>query len=327
MWEASEEELIHLGKKGCTWTERLRSFRRSMTPDAAEGERKKQGIRFVSVENENYPSKLAQLQDRPFGIFVRGELPDPSKKCVAIVGARMCMRAGKEMAEHIAAWTAMAGGITVSGGAHGIDGAAQWASLEQGARSFAVLGCGVDRCYPASHRALFARLYEEGGVISEFPPGTAPQRIHFPIRNRIISGLADLVVVVEARKRSGSLITAGYAAEQGRLVMAVPGRPGDELSEGCNELIAQGAGIILSKESFHAEFFPEYAEMKKNTAEKFALAPAEKLVYSSVGLHAKSVWELGADTALPPDLLSDALISLEIKGLVKETDRNYYTRL
>ena len=215
----------------------------------------------------------------------------------------------------------------ISGGAYGIDGAAQWTALESGGKSWAVLGCGVDRVYPKLHDRLFKRLTEAGGIISEFPPGTPPMAAHFPMRNRIISGLSDIVAVVEARKKSGSLITAEFAAEQGRTVMAVPGRPGDVLSEGCNELIAQGAEIILSPKMFSEMIFPEQKMGTGKFSEKFTLAPAEKLVYSSLGLHAKSVWELEEGTALSLTELSKALFSLEMQGLVKEQDRNYYIKL
>ena len=239
----------------------------------------------------------------------------------------MCTRDGKEMAVRIAQVTAQAGGCVVSGGAYGIDGSAQWAAMEAGGPTYAVMGCGVDQCYPSPHRALFDQMIRQGAMISEFPPGTPPLRQHFPLRNRIISGLADVVVVVEARKRSGSLITAEFAVEQNREVFAVPGRPWDELSEGCNELIAQGAGVILSPKAFAEEIFPDFSLSKKKGMGKIALAPAEKLVYSSLGLHAKSVWDLEAETALTPAELGNVLWTLEQKELVKETDRNYYVKM
>jgi DNA processing protein len=146
------------------------------------------------------------------------------------------------------------------------------------------------------------------------------------MRNRIISGLSDLVLVIEARRRSGSLITADFAAEQGRSVVAVPGRPEDELSEGCNELITQGAGVFLSTELFLLSVFPENKAQKKQMSDALLLAPTEKLVYSSLGLHSKSLWELEVCTVLSLAELSECLLSLEMKGLVKETERGYYAR-
>ncbi len=327
VWQSSEQELDYLAEKGFGWIEKVRKYRRRATPQKTVYDRAEKGIQFISCESSRYPHRLRKLNNRPYGLFVAGQLPEPESRAVAIVGARMCTRDGKEMAKQLARATAEAGGIVISGGAYGIDGVAQWETLEAGGKSYAVLGCGVDRCYPSSNAALFERLRSQGGVISEYPPGTAPLSSHFPMRNRIISGLSDVVAVVEARRRSGSLITAGFAAEQGRTVMAVPGRPGDSLSEGTNELIAQGAGLILSPETFAEEIFPDYRGRKKKLSRNIALAPAEKLVYSSLGLHAKSVWELEEGTAMSLAALSEALLSLEMKGLVKETDRNFYVRV
>ena len=325
--EASEREYKHLYEKGCRWISRVEQFRKRVSVEEIVNERMEKGIQFISHVHAGYPERLKNIRNRPYGLFYRGSLPDENVRTVAIVGARMCTRSGKAMAELLARETVYAGGQVISGAAYGIDGAAQWETAAQGGKSFAVLGCGVDRCYPAEHRQLLERLRENGGVISELPPGTAPLCSHFPMRNRIISGLSDVVVVVEARKKSGSLITAEFAAEQGRQVMAVPGRPGDELSGGCNELISQGAGLILSAESFAELIFPDYRKKKKEFSENLALAPTEKLVYSSLGLHPKNVWTLQEETSLPLSDLSDSLLSLELRGLIMETDRNYYIKV
>ena len=196
-------------------------------------------------------------------MFWKGKIPEEERKTVAIVGARECTRFGKETAENLAGEIARAGGAVVSGAAYGVDGAAQLAALLAGGESTAVLGCGTDIRYPAGNGRLFELLESQGTLVSEYPPGTPPRRYHFPARNRIISGLSDVTVVVEARKRSGSLITAGFAADQGKDVYAVPGRPGESLSEGCNELISQGANLFLSSESFLRAFFPEKTRQKK----------------------------------------------------------------
>ena len=143
----------------------------------------------------------------------------------------------------------------VSGMARGIDGIAQKAALEAGGASFAVLGCGVDICYPEENRELYDRLLQEGGILSEYPPGMPPEPKLFPPRNRIISGLSDLVLVIEARKKSGTLITVDMALEQGREVYALPGRVSDKLSDGCNRLIRQGAGVATCPEDILEFFF------------------------------------------------------------------------
>ncbi len=327
IWNASEEELNHMMTRGRNWIEKIKNFRQQFAPEQIRCVHREKEIQFISCENPGYPHRLHTIQNKPHGLFVKGQLPDSEQKSIGIVGARSCTREGKCMAERLAEETVHGGGCVISGGAYGIDGAAQWTALECGGKSWAVLGCGVDYVYPRLHDRLFERLTESGGIVSEFPPGTPPLAKHFPMRNRIISGLSDIVVVVEARKRSGSLITAEFAAEQGRTVMAVPGRPGDHLSEGCNELIAQGAGVILSPKSFSEIIFPEQRKTGREFSEKFTLAPVEKLVYSSLGLHAKSVWELEEGTALSLAELSRALLSLEMQGLIKEQDRNHYIRV
>ncbi len=327
VWEAGESELAHLEKRGCEWIGKVRKYRCESSPEKTVHMHREQGIQFTSHEHTIYPRRLQNISGKPFGLFYRGRLPEEKKKSVAIVGARKCSRAGKEMAEQLARQVAFGGGQVISGAAYGIDGAAQWAALENGGSSYAVLGCGVDRCYPPAHRELFECLAQNGGIISEFPPGTPPVSTHFPVRNRIISGLADIVVVAEARRRSGSLITADFAADQGRTVMAVPGRPEDELSAGCNLLISQGAEMILSVDSFARSVFPKYKKRKKTLSDDLTLAPAEKLVYSSLDFYSKSVWELEELTLLPIAELGSSLLSLEMKGLAKETERNCYARM
>lgn len=327
IWRASEAEWDHLESRGLGWIARVREFQKKYTPEQIRHDRYKKGIEFISCDHEKYPTRLAQLTSRPFGLFFRGKLPEEECKAVAVVGARMCTPEGRSMAEQIAVQVVRAGGQIISGAAYGIDGAAQWAAMEAGGYSCAVLGCGVDICYPTSHTRLLERMAQAGCVLSEFPPGTRPQRYHFPMRNRIISGLADAVVVVEARQKSGSLITAELAADQGKLVLAVPGRPSDSLSTGCNELIAHGAGIILSADDFVKMLFPEEKNSKKEFSDRITLAPAENLVYSSLGLHAKTLWELGEETALSWQDLSTSLLSLELKGLVKEIGQYRYMRM
>lgn len=173
----------------------------------------------------------------------------------AIIGARLASGYGREQARRFARRLASRGITIISGMARGIDGIAQKAALDAGGRSYAVLGCGVDICYPEENRELYDRLLQEGGIISEYPPGTYPEARLFPQRNRIISGLSDLVLVIEARKKSGTLITVDMALEQGREVYALPGRVSDSLSDGCNRLIRQGAGAATCPEDILEFFF------------------------------------------------------------------------
>ncbi len=204
---------------------------------------KDKGIKTVSYDDRIYPGRLREIQDKPFLLYYIGELPAEAMPCVAVIGARMCSEYGRFIAAELAAGLAERGIQVVSGMADGIDGIAQRSALEHGGMSYGVLGCGVDVCYPSSNRTLYQALQIHGGILSEFPPGTKPEARHFPMRNRIISGLADLILVIEAKERSGTRITVNMALEQGKEVYAVPGRITDELSRGCNRMILEGAGV------------------------------------------------------------------------------------
>ncbi|MDE6714673.1 MAG: DNA-processing protein DprA, partial [Lachnospiraceae bacterium] len=204
---------------------------------------KNKGIKTVSFDGRIYPRRLREIPNKPFLLYYIGGLPAETMPCVAVIGARMCSEYGRFIAAELAAGLAKRGIQVVSGMADGIDGIAQRSALEHGGMSYGVLGCGVDVCYPSSNRALYQTLQIQGGVLSEFPPGTKPESRHFPMRNRIISGLADLILVIEAKERSGTQITVNMALEQGKEVYAVPGRITDELSRGCNRMILEGAGV------------------------------------------------------------------------------------
>lgn len=213
------------------------------------------GIFFTCRGEPDFPSKLIQIPDSPEGIYYRGKLPE-ERLSVAVVGARDCSEYGARVAEELGRYLGEQGVQVISGMARGIDGISQAAALSAGGGSFAVLGSGVDVCYPASNRALYENLLERGGILSAYPPGTAPLSTNFPPRNRIVSGLADALVVVEAREKSGTLITVDMALEQGREVYVAPGRITDRLSDGCNRLLRQGAGVFLSPGEFLAEIQP-----------------------------------------------------------------------
>ncbi len=205
-------------------------------------------IRFVPRIDEEFPEKLKYIGDAPFAIYVKGKLPDPEVPSVAVIGARMCSEYGRYMSRQLGRGLALAGVQVISGMARGVDGISQKATIQSGGTSFGILGCGVDVCYPEENREVYDGLCTCGGIISEYPPGTMPKANFFPTRNRIISALADVIVVVEARLHSGTQITVDTALEQGREVLAVPGRVTDRLSDGCNSLICQGAGVVLSVE-------------------------------------------------------------------------------
>ena len=216
---------------------------------------KKSGMGYVCIEDKEYPDRLRRIPDPPYGLYFLGRYPSENEPSAAIIGARSCTAYGLHEARRFAQAFAASGVTVISGMARGIDSAAQSAAVETGAASIAVLGSGADVCYPKSEKDLYERLIAHGTVISEYPPGTAPDRTNFPLRNRIISGLCDKLLVVEARKKSGTMITVAAALEQSRDVWAVPGRCTDLSSEGCNQLIFDGAGIALSPEYMIEAFF------------------------------------------------------------------------
>lgn len=213
---------------------------------------------FVSFTMADYPERLRHIPDPPFGLYVKGGLPQEGIPTVAIIGARACSEYGKTIAytfgKKLGAW----GVQVISGMARGIDGIAQRGTLDGGGRTYAVLGCGADYCYPPENEQLYLDIPQNGGVLSEYAPGTEPKNNLFPARNRIISGLADVILVVEARKRSGTYITVMQALEQNKEVYAVPGRITDALSDGCNYLLTQGAGVAVSPEMILRELENKY---------------------------------------------------------------------
>lgn len=215
------------------------------------------GISFVAAGEDGYPGKLKSIPDAPGALYYVGKLPRNEEKTIAIIGARNCSEYGRAMARQFGEILAGAGVQIVSGMARGIDGIGQQAALDVGGYSLGVLGCGVDICYPRENRQLYERLIAEGGICSEYPPGIEPRAVLFPPRNRIISGLCDGVLVIEAKERSGTLITVDMALEQGREVYALPGRTTDPLSRGCNMLIRQGAGIAVSPQELLRELKPD----------------------------------------------------------------------
>lgn len=211
-------------------------------------------IGLVLQEEEGFPRKLLEIPDPPYGLFYKGKLPEQKQPSVAVIGARECSEYGRFVAEELGRYLGSQGIQVISGMARGIDGISQQAALLAGGTSYGVLGCGVDICYPRQNRKLYEELIQKGGLLSTYAPGTKALPAYFPPRNRIVSGLADALIVIEARQKSGTLITVDMALEQGKDVYVVPGRITDRLSDGCNRLLTQGAGVFLSPESFTEEF-------------------------------------------------------------------------
>ena len=235
------------------------------------------GIRFLTAEDEDYPQRLRKIPSAPYALYVLGQLPPEKLPAVAMIGARECSEYGIYVARNFAKELGAHGIPVISGMARGIDSISQEAALQGGGRTYAVLGCGVDICYPKSSRRLYERILEQGGIISTFPPGTEPMKRLFPERNRIVSGLADVILVVEARQKSGTFITVDMALEQGREVYAIPGRLTDRLSDGCNLLLQQGALIAVSPQDLLQHLSPRQMEfpLEKLQQETEAVESAE----------------------------------------------------
>lgn len=290
-----------------------------------------EGIRFIPYYMEEYPIRLKKHAGMPYALYVKGELPCEDMPTAAIVGARKCTPYGEKMAAAFAEALAISGVQVISGMARGIDGAAQRAAIQSGGSSFGVLGCGIDVCYPKDNKGLYMDLPSHGGILSEQPVGTPPLREYFPARNRIISGLSDIVLVIEAGERSGSLITADIALEQGKDIYALPGPVTSNLSRGCHELIRQGAGILISPEVLIEEIGLEFslpaAENSRNHGKnEKKLERKEKLVYDAIGLFPKSLNMLLSEVGFQTTELMCILVSLEMKGMINEISKNYFVR-
>ena len=291
-------------------------------------EKPEERIRQISSKSAEYPQKLNNYPKMPEILFAKGNLPDAKKPTAAIVGARACSPYGRIQAFRYAKILSSAGVQIISGMAYGIDAEAHKGALEGGTPTYAVLAGGVDICYPSGNRPLYARiLRENGGILSEQPPDMRARNYFFPARNRIISGLADLVLIVEAREKSGSLITAQWALDQGKIVYAVPGPVNEALSMGCHKLIYDGAGIAYSPEILLRELGLN-CENKVKSPEKndLGLASDLKLVYSCLDLRPKSTDFLIQKTGLPPEKIGSLLLELKLSGLVREIGRHYYIK-
>ena len=285
------------------------------------------GIRFVSIVDSIYPKRLTCIYDFPMALYVIGDMPADNIPTAAIIGARNCTSYGRQVARMLGKRLGEAGIQVISGMALGIDGAGHEGTLEGKGRTFAVLGSGVDVCYPQRHWPLYCRIPENGGILSEFPLKTEALPQHFPMRNRIISGLADVIIVVEAREKSGSLITADLGLEQGKEIFAVPGMITSSLSTGCNHLIRQGASVVTAAEDI-LEFFEINQKQNGKLSEKNenGLAKKEKMLYSCLDLQPKFFDQLVVESGLPVEEVMGILLELEWKGFLLQPASHYYVK-
>lgn len=286
------------------------------------------GIHFITIEEVEYPDKLRKYKEAPLWLFYKGQLPKTHIPAVAMVGARACSNYGRVMAKNIAKDLSLNGIQIISGMARGIDTYSQLGAIEGGTPTFAVLGCGVDICYPTENIEIYENILNHGGgIISEYYPGSKPVAWHFPMRNRIISGLSDKVAVMEAKEKSGSLITVEWALEQGKDIYALPGRVSDVLSAGCNRLLKTGAGVLTEGKDILDDLNYDRKNIARLEKEGCTLEKELANLYMCLEVTPKSIEKITEETDLPYDTLMESLLQLQFMGVAEEISANYYVKV
>ena len=285
------------------------------------------GIGFVTQEDSGYPEKLKRLFSAPRFFYYKGTLPG-EEPVLAIIGARNCSHYGSDTAWKIAKELAEQGVGVISGLAYGVDKAAHDGALAGDGKTYAVLGCGPDVCYPKNHILTYEKIVSTGGgILSEYPPGTRPLSCFFPQRNRIIAGLSDGILVTEARKKSGTLITVSFGLEFGKNIYAVPGRIDDVLSEGCNYLLKEGAKPVTCGRDLLEDINLDMGNKKMRKKEKLPeLTEQEKRVFRLLNYHPKHIEVLLEECGLEYVELVRVLENLTEKGSVRRLGQAYYAR-
>lgn len=287
---------------------------------------------IILYPDADYPESLRPYDDAPLVLYKKGTLAESDRYAVAIVGSRRMTEYGRKAADLMARGLAEKGITVISGFARGIDTTAHRGALASGGRTIAVLGCGIDRAYPSENRALFSDIPANGCLVTEFPVGTPPVKENFPRRNRIISGMALGVLIVEAAEGSGSLITADYALDQNKEVFAIPGPIISANARGTNQLIQKGAKLVGRVEDILEELAPKLRGMLRNASSSSAvirpeleITPEEGAICTVLGDDPKQVDLIARETGVPPSRLSAVLLSLEIKGVIRQHDGKRFT--
>lgn len=325
--DASRHDLMEVNGVGEEVARNITGWREAIDLEAELSRIEKAGIRVVTRDDVDFPFHLREIYDPPLVLYVRGTLSDRDKMSIGIVGSRRTTLYGQEMSRKLSFQLARLGVTIVSGLARGIDTAAHTGAIQAKGRTVAVIGCGIDQMYPPENAKLAGEIVEKGGaVVSEFPFGVAPDRQNFPMRNRIISGWSMGVVVVEANLKSGALITAKQAYEQGREVFAVPGRADSILSRGTNRLIKDGAKLTEDIEDILGEFEYLFPKETPDAAVTIALSDAERQVMTAIGEEEVLTDEIIRVTGLTSASVSATLLGLEMKRIVKQLPGRHYAR-
>lgn len=284
-------------------------------------------IKVISILDEDYPEVLKGIDYPPPILFYKGEYREEDENAIAIVGSRDCSLKSIDITEYFVKDFEGLPITIVSGLARGIDSCAHNLALKYGLRTIGVLGCGIDIVYPASNRYLYGEVVKNGCIFSEFPIGTPPLPQNFPRRNRIISGLSKAVVVIESGEKSGSLITARFAVDQGRELFAIPRTPIDKNSQGNNMLIKNGAKIAVSGKDILEDLFPHYLEKKQVPVSKITLTKEEEEILSHIGEEPINFDTLCFLLDKGPSTLANFLLQLELKGIIKVLPGKSYIKI
>ena len=325
--DASPAELKKIPDIGDAVIESLKS-----KVDHAEVEKQlrlleKSGARMINILEEEYPPALKRIYDPPPCLFVKGKLTEKDANAVAIVGSRICTSYGRQITEQLARGLSQVGLTIVSGMARGIDSIAHRSAMQAGGRTIAVLGCGLDVIYPPENESLYHEIAASGAVISEFSFGLKPDKFNFPARNRIISGLSKGVVVVEAGRASGALLTAQHALDQNREVFAVPGNINSSTSAGTNELIKQGAIPVTSTaDILLALGLDPTRKPTSERKEKVNLPEDEERIYQMLSNQPQQVDILSQNVSRPVAEVLSVLLNLEMAGLVRQLPGKLFLR-
>lgn len=322
-WMASRTALRQAGLGEKTTTDFL-DVRDSINLEAELNRILEAGIQIITIEDSDYPTRLKSIEQPPPVLYIRGQMVDSDNYAVSIVGTRHKTAYGRQVATELASFLARNGITVVSGLARGIDSIAHEAALNANGRTIAVMGSGVDVIYPQEHRNLSARIIKDGALVSNYYPGTQPEGVNFPPRNRIISGLSLAVVIIEAGEKSGALITAEFAVDQGREVFAVPGPIYAPRSKGTNRLIRDGAlplndfnDLLLA---INLDQVAEFRYAKK----VIPRSEIEKLLVDTLKNEPMYIDDIKAATGLSMEKISASLVMMELKGLIKKTGNMMY---
>jgi len=316
-WTAPLPDLAQAGL-GAKVIERVIQARDNVDLDKVWEKIQKQGIKILTWQDEAYPGRLKEIDQPPPVLYIRGEYLPDDLFAVAIVGTRRVTPYGRQITEELASFLAANGMTVISGLARGVDAIAHQAALKAGGRTLGILGSGVDKIYPPEHRALAEQMIERGAIISDYAPGTPPDASNFPPRNRIISGLSLAVVVVEAGETSGALITAEFAAEQGREIFAVPGSILAPQSKGTNKLIQNGALPLLTVTDLMQALDITRVGEHKAARRIIPADTTEAKLLSFLGNEPLHVDEIRSQAELPIEKVSAALALMELKGIVRQ---------